>query len=506
MNDGSEALARDALKAPSEAELVRYAARRNLRIAPDEMPELLARIEVELQAFQRLHDIEQPRVTLRYPGRDPGWVPSAAEDPHGAATRFCDVKGAVTGPLAGMRIGVKDNIAVAGVPMAIGATGGSFTPSEDAVVVERLLDAGAAIVAKTVIDSTVEVRNPLDRRFSPGGSSSGSAVAVATGLVDAALGADQGGSIRTPAAWCGLVGMKATHGLVPSYGLLYWDHTLDNIGPMTRTVAENAALLSVLAGSDWRNPQCAPGTPTARDYGTTLEQGAEGLRIGVVAESLDPAICTGDTIEVVQEAHQTLRRLGAEVTHVSVPLWAKSDAIWYAVTVSGVTTMTESFGQGYSHPGRIDVDRLVTTARQTLAGDPPQLLAYMRTMMLTYEHLRETAFGVHFAWAQNLRLELRRQVDALFEHVDLLVTPTWPTGPDEFVDESSPEVKETGNPALSKMSWTTPFNLTGHPALTVPAGVGEDGMPRGLQIIGRRFDEHTVYRAGAAFEAARSDS
>ncbi|WP_157987537.1 amidase family protein [Jiangella endophytica] len=450
-----------------------------------------------LDVFAQLQRLDVPDLSIRPEGR-PFRKPEPGEDDYGAVSWVCEVSGASSGALHGLRVGVKDNIAVAGIPMAPpdgGADGP--VPAEDAVVVERILDAGATITAKTALGT--RIRNPLDPAFSAGGSSSGSAVAVASGLVDAALGVDQGGSIRVPAAWCAIVGMKATHGLVPSYGLTYWDHTLDHIGPMTRRVADNAVMLGVLAGGDSRDPQWVRADPVATDYTAFLGDGLHGLRVGVIAESVDPDRCTSRSLDAFKQAQKVLIGLGALVTHVSVPWWRHGYAMWRASLAMGLTGMTEWFGQGQGHLGRIDESRL-QPAGPDLGGRyslPDEALA----MALTAEHLRRSRLGEHYARAQNLRWELRRQVSSLFQDVDLLVAPTWPTGPDRLgVSEGS--AGESEDVARSKMNWTSVFNLTGHPALSVPGFPGDDQLPTSVQFVGRHFDERAVYRAGHAFQNA----
>lgn len=488
------------LNPPTREQLARYAARQRVPLSDDQLDDYVDHVSAWLSIFDRLDRLEEPRVALRHCDRNPGRIPSAAEDPFSAIVRFCEVKGAGSGRLGGMRIGVKDNIAVAGLPMANGERHDSAAPvpTEDAVVVERLLDAGATITAKTSIggvDTSLRpTRNPHGPQFSAGGSSSGSAAAVAAGMVGAALGADQGGSVRIPSAWCGIVGMKATHGLIPSYGLIYWDHTLDHIGPMTNTVADNAAMLEVMAGGDWRDPQWVRADPVAGDYTGAAELGVEGLRIGVVTDSLEPSGCTLKTLRLFERARTTLSKLGAEVVPLSVPLWTDAPTILLAILTFGLTAMADSFGQGYGHLGRIDTNLLVATANQHLNGARDLPLG-SRVLPLVFEHLREAYCGVHFGRAQNLRLELRRQLDAVFNDVDVLITPTTPTGPFELSCGDKPSV-------ATLLANTCALNLSGHPALNVPSGLGDNNLPTGLQIIGRKFHEHTVYRVGSAFEAA----
>lgn len=504
----SQAVSRAAgrLIPPSPQQVASYRSRRGFPANPARDADgLRADLTEFLRVFGRLNEIEQPRVELRYPERDPGRAPRAAEDPYHAIIRWCEVSGAAQGPLSGVQIGVKDNIAVAGVPMTEGVRRPSASiPTEDAVVVERLLDAGARIVAKTCItldDPAFGVpRNPHDPRFSAGASSSGSAVAVATGLVDGAIGSDQGGSVRNPAACCGIVGMKPTHGLVPTYGMAYWDHTLDHIGPMTSTVAANAALLEVMAGEDWRDPHCAWVTPVTSHYSGAAAQTIAGLRIGVVAESLEPVGCTAATLAAFERACDRLRDLGAKVEPVSIPLWTDGAVIWLAILTFGLVAMADSNGQGYGHLGRIDVDRLGAVAAQFRLGQ--RELPWLASILpLAYEYLQETQLGVHFGKAQNLRLELCRQFEHLLDDVDLLITPTTTAGPNPVDRPRSKEFSLA--PFISGMANTVPANLTGHPALTVPSGPGDNGLPTGLQIMGRRLDEYSLYRAGFSFEAHR---
>jgi amidase len=389
----------------------------------------------------------------------------------------------------------------------------ALVPVEDAVVVERLLDAGVTIIGKTNLEDHAlgvgegsyfgAARNPVDPRFATGGSSSGSGAAVAAGLADLALGADEAGSVRIPAAWCGLVGMKATHGLVPSYGLSYMDHTLDHIGPMTKTVADNAAMLQVMAGADWRDPQWVRGDIVVDDYVGAPGRGIEGLRIGVVTEGIEPVGCTPDVIEAFERAQKTLASLGATIGEASVPLWPDAFAIEGMALSVGLTQMAHSFGQGYGHMGRIDTNALAANAAQTTlqANDLP---TYLQASMIAADYMHDKYQNLYYGKAHNLRLELRRQIDARFEEFDLLVTPTTPTVAHELVDEMQTEAEmlQRMMASIGAVSNTCPLDLTGHPGLTVPAGTGDHELPVGLQIIGPRFADALVYQAGFAFEGA----
>jgi amidase len=502
------------LRPPSPAQVRGYAARHRLTLSDEEAAAMVMAVSASLDVFTRVEELDEPFVELKYPHRDPGHTPGAAEDPYNAFIRFCEVRGAETGPLAGKTVGVKDCIAVAGVPMT---NGGRRTPvvvpTEDAVVVERLLDAGSVITGKTNLEDLAlglgegsafgAARNPIDPRFATGGSSSGSAAAVAAAQVDIALGADEGGSVRIPAAWCGLVGMKATHGLVPSYGLTYMDHTIDHIGPMTKTVGDNALVLEVLAGPDWRDPQWVRSQPEAREYTAAARTDIAGAKFGVVTEALEASGCTPEVLDAFASAQKLLVDQGAEVVEVSVPLWNDCSAIGLGVLGLGLYGMALSYGIGFNHLGR--VDPLVTAAwaaqTQLQAADLPDML---KTTLLTTDHILECYQGVPIAKAQNLRLELKRQMAAALFGLDLLITPTTPKVAYELLDRRAEpgEMAERMQMAMGATTNTMPLDLTGSPALTMPCGTGEHGLPIGLQIIGPHFGEEAIYRAAFAIEGA----
>jgi amidase len=502
------------LRPPSREQVVEYASRHHLSLDDAEADQMVAAVTASLELYTRVEELDEPVVPLRHPYRDPGHTPLAGEDPYNAFIRFCEVRGADEGPLAGKTLGVKDCISVAGIPTTNGGRRTpTVVPTEDAVVVERLLDAGVTITGKTNLEDLAlglgegssfgAARNPVNPAYATGGSSSGSGAAVAAGLVDLALGADEGGSVRIPAAWCGLVGMKATHGLVPSYGLTYMDHTIDHIGPMTKTVADNALMLEVMAGSDWRDPQWVRTEPTAGAYTTAAGQGVEGLRIGVITEALEAAGCTTDVLEAFDSAQKLLVDLGAVVTDVSIPLWADSKAIGLGALGLGLYGMAVTYGIGFSHLGRVDPAVTAAWSAQTLlqAADLPEML---KGTLLTTEHLLSCYQGVPIAKAQNLRLEMRRQTASALSGVDLMMTPTVPSVAFELLDRRAQpgEMAERLQLSMGATTNTMPFDLTGNPALSVPCGTGENDLPVGLQLIGPHFGEELVYRAGFAFEEA----
>ncbi len=509
-----EARAVGHLRPPTADQVAEYAKGLHLHPTPEALALITAMVSGMVDGANRLDDLDEPYVPLRYTDRDPGHSPRHGEDPYNAFIRFCTVKGAADGKLAGKTLAVKDSIAVAGIPMTNGGRRVPvLTPTEDATVVERLLDAGCTIIGKTNLEDLAAglgeasfygaARNPVNPRFATGGSSSGSAAAVAAGLADLALGADEAGSVRIPAAWCGLVGIKATHGLVPSYGMSYMDHTIDHIGPMTRTVLDNALMLEVMAGPDWRDPQWVRGDLTSQPYASTAGAGIEGMKIGIVEEALAPIGCTDDVLEAFEASVKTLTALGATIEEVSIPLWADAWSIEGTVLNVGLAQMHHSYGQGYGHMGRIDLATMAVTAAQERLG-ADDLPMFIKAILINAAYMRDEYLNQYYGKAQNLRLELRRQVDEQLSACDVLITPTTPTVANELFNGRVTEEAMLSRfmETISAVLNTCALDLTGHPGLTVPAGTGADDLPVGLQLIGRRFDEMSLYKAAFAFEGA----
>ena len=501
------------LRPPTADQLIEYARRHRMHLDATGAAELVPVIAATITGFDVIDELTPPApAPLQFRDRDPGREPSSQEDPYNAFIRLCRVPGASEGPLAGLTAGVKDCIAVAGVPMTNGSRmQPTYTPVEDAVVVERILQAGATIVGKTNMEDLAmglgegtpygAARNPRNPAYSTGGSSSGSAAAVVAGMVDFALGADEGGSVRIPSAWSGLVGMKATHGLVPSYGLTYFDHSIDHIGPLTRTVSDNARVLGVIAGPDSRDPQWVRGLPDALDVGGLIGREVGGLTVGVVDEAIGPVGCTEDVVGCFEQAIETLRGLGVTVKRVSVPLWQHAWSIENGVLAFGLRAMLDSYGAGYGHLGRIDVAAsAVNAAQQATSAD--DLAPLTRVMLLVAEHLRDAYLGTHYGKAQNLRLALRDQIDAALAGADALIMPTVPTVAMPLLDRRASLVEMIGRVAGNAVFNTCPTDLSGHPSLTVPAGTGAQELPVGLQLVGAKWGEATLYQLGAAFEGA----
>ncbi len=403
-----------------------------------------------------------------------------------------------SGPLAGLDVAVKDNIAVAGVPMTCGSAALEFTPGYSATVTRRLLDSGADLVGTTNMDefaffTTGETcahgptENPAVEGCVPGGSSSGSAAAVAGNLVDAALGSDTGGSVRIPSSFCGVVGIKPTHRSVPRFGFADLSPSLDHVGPLATDVETAARTLEAIAGPTPEDPGTL-GVDPATGLADAAGEGIEGLRVGVVGAAMGAA--TDGVERTVREAVETLEDAGATTEEVSIPGFDRAPIAGLALAgefsrVVRNNGQVYGNGTGYSEPWRAAV---------TAMTDDGGYGENLRGQLLTADVVDATTDGATYVAAQNVRREFTAAVDGRLETVDALVTPTTqiPAPPFGAVAGMEEFVRTVAN--------TIPFNLTGHPALTVPCGTTE-GKPVGLQVVADRHDEPTAVRLGAAVEA-----
>ncbi len=449
---------------------------------------------------------EKPRVT--YP-RTPGYQPPAEENVFNAWYVKTQVKGAETGPLAGKSVVLKDNVCLAGVPMMNGAaTLEGFVPDVDATIVTRMLDAGATILGKAHCEAFClsggshtgalgPVHNPLKKGYTAGGSSSGSAVLVAVGEVDMAIGGDQGGSIRIPAAFCGIYGMKGTWGLVPYTGIMPIESTIDHTGPMTATVADCALLLEVLAGPDGLDPR-QMGCRTAR-YTEALDRGAEGLKIGVVSEGFDWSNSEEGVEASVRAAAARFRKMGAIVEDVSIPMHRIGKDIWSPIGNEGLMAqMMRGNGMGFNWKGQYTLGLLdIHAAWRERAND---LSDTLKLSMFIGEYFTRHYRGRYYAKAQNIARRLSAAYDAALSRYDLLLMPTLPIVATEIppVDADLPLYVQR---AFEMIVNTAPLDVTGHPSMSIPCGLS-DGLPVGLMLTAKHWDESTIFAAAAAFEAS----
>ena len=468
----------------------------------------LAIMQPNFAAYDAVAAMPDYLPTVKYP-RTPGYKPEGEENKYNAWYVKTTVKGAPAGKLAGKTVVLKDNVCLAGVPMMNGAsTLEGYTPDIDATIVTRILDAGGTIVGKAHCEyycfsggshtnAAGPVHNPHKHGYSAGGSSSGSAALLVAGEVDMAIGGDQGGSIRMPSAYCGVCGMKPTHGLVPYTGIMPIEITLDHTGPMTNNVADNALLLEVLAGEDGLDPRQYNVKTDA--YTKALGGDAKGLKIGVVKEGFGHPNSERDVDAKVKQAASTLRDLGATVSEISVPMHAVGLAIWSPIALEGATElMMRGNGMGTNWRGLYTTSLLDAHSQWKHRAD--ELSETLKISMLIGHYFIKHHRGHFYAKAQNLSRKLRAAYDAALSKHDLLLMPTVPLKATPLPPADAPRELYIQR-AFEMLANTAPFDATGHPAMSIPCGMS-DGLPTGLMMIGRHYGESTIYRAAAAFEKA----
>ena len=468
----------------------------------------LAIMQPNFAAYDAVAAMPDYLPTVKYP-RTPGYKPEGEENKYNAWYVKTTVKGAPAGKLAGKTVVLKDNVCLAGVPMMNGAsTLEGYTPDIDATIVTRILDAGGTIVGKAHCEyycfsggshtnAAGPVHNPHKHGYSAGGSSSGSAALLVAGEVNMAIGGDQGGSIRMPSAYCGVCGMKPTHGLVPYTGIMPIEITLDHTGPMTNNVADNALLLEVLAGEDGLDPRQYNVKTDA--YTKALGGGAKGLKIGVVKEGFGHPNSERDVDAKVKQAASTLRDLGATVSEISVPMHAVGLAIWSPIALEGATElMMRGNGMGTNWRGLYTTSLLDAHSQWKHRAD--ELSETLKISMLIGHYFIKHHRGHFYAKAQNLSRKLRAAYDAALSKHDLLLMPTVPLKATPLPPADAPRELYIQR-AFEMLANTAPFDATGHPAMNIPCGMS-DGLPTGLMMIGRHYGESTIYRAAAAFEKA----
>ena len=310
-----------------------------------------------------------------------------------------------------------------------------------------------------------------------------------------AIGGDQGGSIRIPSSFCGIYGMKPTHGLVPYTGIMPIELTIDHTGPMSATVADNALLLEVLAGPDGLDPR--QHGVAADHYTSALGQSAAGLRIAVVPEGFGHGISEPEVDAMVRQAADAFRNLGATVDEVSIPLHKMGQAIWLPIAAEGATMqMMLGNGYGFNWKGLYVTSLLDFHAGWRQRAD--ELSDSLKLTMLLGYHMIKNYRGHYYAKAQNLARQLRAAYYGVLADYDLLLMPTLPMKATRLPADDSP-IGEIVARALEMIPNTSPFDVTGHPAMSVPCGM-VDGLPVGAMLIGRHYAEKTIYRAADAYE------
>ena len=446
--------------------------------------------------FDRIEDTDGKIGSYLTVCRDRGMAEARAADERLA-------NGDASSPLLGIPLALKDILLTEGVPTTCASRIlQGFTPPFDATVVRRLREAGAVLLGKTNMDefamgSSTEnsgfslTRNPWDPDRVPGGSSGGSAAAVAAGQCVAALGTDTGGSIRQPAAFCGVVGLKPTYGRVSRFGVVAYASSLDQVGPITRDVSDCALVLQAIAGHDPADSTSVDAP--VPDYPSELSRGASGLRVGVPGEYFAAGI-QPEVEQAVRQGVREIEKAGAAVVEVSLPRTGYAVAAYYVIATAEASSNLARY-DGMRYGPRAQAEDLTSTYTKSRSqGFGPEV---KRRILLGAYVLSAGYYDAYYLKAQKARTLVRQDFESALRQCDAIVAPTTPT--------TAFEIEEmTEDPLRMYLSdiFTVPANLAGLPALSLPCGFDRIGLPIGMQIIGRPFDEATVLRLGHAFEQA----
>ena len=483
------------------------------RGGPADLSGLVGLSATEVAAGVRSGELSAVEVLEQHLERIQRWEPAVhafnlvmAEAARKRAEAIDDLvaRGEDPGPLAGVPVGLKDLICTRGVPTTCSSRIlAGWKPPYDATVVTRLGPAGAVVTGKTNMDefamgsstehsATGPTHNPHDLGKVPGGSSGGSAAAVAAGFCTLALGSDTGGSVRQPAALCGVVGVKPTYGLVSRYGLVAFASSLDQIGPFARSVADAALALDVIAGHDPADSTSLPGQhPSAA---SRLGRGAEGLRVGVIAELANAQGVAGDVAKALERAAQALSAAGAKVDEISVPSVTYGLSAYYMIAPAEASSNLARYDgvrYGLRVPGR-DITEMYMATRS--AGFGPEVKR--RVMLGTYA-LSAGYYEAFYGKAQKVRTLIIRDFEDAYRSFDVLLAPTAPT-------TAFPLGAKVADPLTMYLNdvCTIPSNLAGHPAVSVPFGKGDDGLPIGAQVLAPALGEPVMFQVAEVLEEA----
>jgi amidase len=492
------------INAPTLSELDAIAKSLNMELSQSSLETHLSLLQPNLAAYEVINSLPDYVPEVKYP-RTSGVEPT--DNKLGAWYRKTSISGLSSGILKGHKVVLKDNIFLAGVPMMNGAsTLQGYVPEYDATVVTRILDAGGEIAGKAHCEffclsggshtnSKNAVKNPHNPLHSSGGSSSGCGALVGSGEIDMAIGCDQGGSIRIPSSWSGCVGMKPTWGLVPYSGIMPIENTIDNAGPISNNVRNNATLLQAIAGHDGLDPRQY--NVQVNDYLENLNVDISHLKIGVLDEGFDRPESEADVDLAVRDSINVFKTLGATVENVSMPWHNIGQSIWLAIALEGLTEqMMLRNGMGLNWKGLYSTSLMDRHASWRMRAN--ELPDNLKSCLLTGQYMLEKYNGHYYAKAQNLNRQLTEKYNELLSRFDILVMPTTPMKATPIpTDEDSCELGVQR--AFEMIGNTCQMDATGHPALSVPCAMRE-GLPVGMMLVGKHFDEKTLYQAAAAFE------
>lgn len=503
--DGARFSAGYDLPLPAPASLRRIAGELGFEVDDATFAEFIERAQGSVAALRMLRNLPSVEPSTHYP-RLAGSRPNSAENPYNGWSWRCDIRGADGGPLADATIAVKESICVAAVPMSNGsALLEGHVAAYDATVVTRLLDAGARVVGRATSEGlglssgsntsvSGAVINPCRPGFSVGGSSSGCAAVVAAGDCDIAVGTDQGGSVRIPAALTGLFGLKPTYGLVPYTGILSIETSLDHVGFIAHSIDVLSEVLDATAGSDGMDPRQSAVTPI------TTSPRDHSLRIGLLREGVAAVTNGADVMQRVDELCRRLRSSGADIDDVSIPEHAASGVVSIPVYAQGITAQLQAGGTSFGWKGWY-AEPEITAFGRALRASPNQLPDTGKLFAILGTYLREQHGSRYYAAAQNAALGMRASYDRALGGYDALLMPTCAPEPVALPLPESPDARGVFDAGFGYHLNTAIFNLTGHPAVTIPVGNLRD-LPFGVMLVGRHGEDQQLLATATAVSAA----
>ncbi len=452
---------------------------------------------------------KEPKLEVKYP-REHIHKPNSNDNPFNAWSWKCNINGNDSGKLLGKKIVIKDNIGIAEVPMQNGsAVFEGLIPDQDATVVTRVLDAGAKIIGKAVCENycfsggshtaaSGPVTNPHNQDYMAGGSSSGCAALLVGGYCDMAIGSDQGGSVRMPASFSGCFGLKPTYGLVPYTGASGIEQSVDHLGPMAMSAHDCAILLEVLSGFDQgRDPRQSAFTKEIK-YSEEVSKGVNNLKIGLVKEGFNMRGYETDVSAIVKKAAFELEKAGCNVEEISVPMHKEAGNIMLIGILDGtLSTFTEQGPNGPNFRGH-SITTAIDFYYQAQRNRANLMPITVKNFLMFAKIMRNRYGNYYSAKAQNIVQEIRQTYNQAFQKYDLLVMPTTPMKAHKIPPPDASNAEVLGC-ALDMLGNTAPFDATGHPSLSMPAGKSE-GLPVGLMITGREYEDDVVLRCAHELE------
>ncbi|ALN76878.1 MULTISPECIES: Asp-tRNA(Asn)/Glu-tRNA(Gln) amidotransferase subunit GatA [Staphylococcus] len=410
--------------------------------------------------------------------------------------------GEIEGKLFGIPMGIKDNIITEGLETTCASKMlEGFVPIYESTVMKKLHAENGVLIGKVNLDEFAmggstetsyfkKTVNPFDHKAVPGGSSGGSAAAVAAGLVPFTLGTDTGGSIRQPAAYCGVVGLKPTYGRVSRFGLVAFASSLDQIGPLTRNVKDNAIVLEAIVGEDELDSTSAPNV--SNDFTSDIGKDISGMKIALPKEYIGEGV-DEEVKASVLKAVETLKSLGATVEEVSLPRTPYGIPSYYVIASAEASSNLARFDgirYGYHSKDASNLEELYKMSRSEGFGEEVKRRIFLGTYVLSSGY-----YDAYYKKAQKVRTLIKNDFENVFDNYDVVIGPTTPTVAFDIGSEIDDPLTMYANDLL-----TTPVNLAGLPGISIPCGLAENGRPIGLQLIGKPFDEKTLYRVAYQFE------